>query len=179
VPFSTKSLHEPAWHVPLQTLLAQSPAAPQGCPVAQRDEHAAPPQSIPVSSWLEMPSVHVGARQTWFAQCFPAQSLFVSQAAASRHGPHDAPPQSTSVSVPLSVPSLHPGAAQTSVGEQYPDAQSAAVMHTPPSGQSPQATPPQSVSVSVPLRTPSVHAGAWQTPPVQTWLAQSAALPQP
>jgi hypothetical protein len=49
-PFLTKSAQVPAWQVPLQTWLVQSPGALQACPVAQRAGHAAPPQSIPVSS---------------------------------------------------------------------------------------------------------------------------------
>ena len=60
-PFRTKSVHVAVWQVVLHTLLWQSPGAPHTCPAPQRAAHAAPPQSTPVSSWLDTPSVQVAA----------------------------------------------------------------------------------------------------------------------
>jgi hypothetical protein len=141
----------------LQTALAQSPGALHRWPGAQRAGHAAPPQSIPVSSWFETPSAQVAGWHTLPAQRLLLQSVFAAQPPASGHGAHAAPPQSVSVSVPLRRPSLHPGEAHTRAGEQYDETQSAPVMQAPPNGQSPHAAPPQSTLVSVPFLTPSVH----------------------
>jgi len=66
----------------LQTALVQSPGALQRWPAAQRAEHAAPPQSTPLSSWFEMPSVHVAVWHTLPVQCLLLQSPFAPQPAA-------------------------------------------------------------------------------------------------
>jgi hypothetical protein len=163
----------------LQTALEQSLGTLHRCPAAQRAGQAAPPQSIPVSSWFETPSVQVAGWQTLPVHRLLLQSVFAAQPAASGHGPHAAPPQSVSVSVPLRRPSLHWGDAHTRAGEQYEETQSAPVMHPPPSGQSPHEAPPQSTPVSVPFFTPSVQVAVWQAPALQTRLAQSAESEQP
>jgi hypothetical protein len=58
VPFLTPSEQVGAWHVPEHTRLVQSLATLQGCPVGHRAGHVVPPQSMPVSSWFAIPSLH-------------------------------------------------------------------------------------------------------------------------
>jgi hypothetical protein len=62
-PFSTVSLHDGGWHVPLvQTPLAQSLGFSQLLTVPQ-PTHSGPPQSTPVSLPFRRPSAHVALRQ--------------------------------------------------------------------------------------------------------------------
>src|SRR5215813_9093806 len=87
-----------------QTPLSQSASRPQAIPEAHFFVVAhAPPQSTPLSSPFLMPSVHVGAAQTFEVHTPLSQSAATAHPRPLAHVELGAqePPQSTSVSFPF------------------------------------------------------------------------------
>ena len=133
-----------------------------------------PPQSLPVSCPLAMPSEQLATWHLPFWQTLLWQSVAVVQAYPSAHG-LQLPPQSLSVSVPLRIWSEQLAAAQIPP-TQWLDSHEIESVQVRPAmhrAQMPAASP-QSTSDSPPFALPSWQVGGTQLLPSQLRLAQSA-----
>ena len=114
-----QSLLEPPPQVELQqTPSTQLPLehwlpVEQLAPLARLQAGQGPPQSMPVSPWFFVPSLHDAGWHFAEVQTPLSQSEPAAQIPKSGHAVHASPPQSTSVSVPFFVASRQVAAVQT------------------------------------------------------------------
>lgn len=175
---------------PAQTLLAQSLPRLQRCPSRQRAQPGGPPQSVPVSTPLRVPSsqaatLHTPALQTLLAQSAPRRQRPPS---GQRAHSGSVPPQSMSDSLaagesPLATPSSQEAAWQHALtptsqpaAPQVPLAQSSSKVQVLARGHLSHVAP-QSTPVSSWFLIPSSQVAAEHTlSSLQTRLSQSTSF---